>query len=74
MEIVVVDEEALALEVPPVKKLVGEFNVPFELNCVNAEFEPADPTTPPVDPPDDPPDTPPPPATLRIGLFPVTAA
>jgi hypothetical protein len=59
---------------PPVKKLVEVFNVLLELNWVKAVLDPVGPITVPVEPPDEPPDTPPPPATLRIGRFPVTAA
>jgi hypothetical protein len=63
-----------ALDVLAVKKLVEVFKVLLELNCVKLVLGGRGPRTFPVEPPDAPPDTPPPPATLRIGRFPVTAA
>lgn len=72
--VVPVDPAPPADDVPPVKKFDAVFIVLLELNGVKLELEVVGPNVPPVEPPDEPPDTPPPPATLRIGWFPVTAA
>ena len=59
-----------------VKKLVEVFAVPPDIPKPKPveKADAVDPKELPVEPPDEPPDTPPPPATLRIGWFPVTAA